>query len=147
MTARASVIWLDFNGVTRQTIITSDDTMGLGTVWVAAQACSRAQIQTTWASDLGAQVGAATTGNYQSCKMAARLNFQTGAGTIVALTIPAPSSAIFLADGITVDPANADVATLLAACIGVLSDPSGSLAVSFVGGTLMPSRNDLPPIA
>lgn len=147
MAARASVIWLDYNGVTRQTIITGADLLGLGTIWVKAQACSRAQVETTWAQDLGAAVGAATTGNYQSNKMAARLLFETASGSILSLTIPAPDIAIFKADGVTIDPTNADIVALIAACIGELSDTSGAVATSFLGGALAPGRNDLPPIA
>lgn len=145
MAKRASVIWLDFNGVTRQTIVTS--AAGAGAIWAAAQAASQAQVQMTWESALGAPVGAATAGNYQSNKMSAQLVFQTAAGSNLRLTIPAPSLGIFLADGQTVDPANALVLAIVASCIGSLSDAAGNVAVTFVGGTLQPGRDDLPPIA
>jgi hypothetical protein len=145
MAKRASVIWLDFNGVSRQTIITS--TTGAGAIWAAVQAASQAQVEMSWESVLGASVGTPAAGNYQSAKMAAQLTYQTGSGAILRLTVPAPSLGIFLADGETVDPSTALVIAINTAAIGLLSDVSGNTAVTYVGGVLQPSRNDLPPIA
>lgn len=141
---RAGVIWLDFNGVTRQTIIQS--LAGAAAIWTAAQACSLAQIQATWESPLGPAVGTQINGNYQSNKMSATLQFQTAAGSIVRLTLPAPNRVVFMPDGTTIDPTNPNIAALIAACIGSLSDGAGNAAVSYLGGTLDPARNDLPPV-
>jgi len=145
MTDRASVIWGDANGVTRQTIITTST--GAGTIWAAVQAASQAGINTTWESALGAPVGTSATGSYQSVKVSAQLTFQTASGSFLRLTIPAPSVGIFLADHETVDPANLSVIAIVAACIGTLSDAGGNVAVLFVGGVLQPGRDDLPPVA
>ena len=146
MTAtRASVIWEDFNGVTRQTIVTS--AAGAGAIWTAVKAASQAAVQTTWESLLGAGVGSAAAGTYQSNKVSAQLTFQTASGSLLRLTIPAPSVGIFLADRQTVDPANALVIAIVAAAIGSLSDEAGNVAVSYVAGVLQPGRDDLPPVA
>lgn len=145
MTKRASVIWQDFNGITRQTIITSAS--GGGAVWAAVQAASQSGVQTSWESSLGAPVGTPATGAYQSVRSAAQLTFQTASGDLLRLTVPAPSLGIFMADSQTVDPANALVIAIVAACVGTLSDAAGNTAVSYVGGVLQPGRNDLPPTA
>lgn len=141
---RASVIWLDFNGVTRQTILSS--LTGAGAVWAAVQACSRAQVLTSWESPLGATVGAAANASYQSVKVSAQLTFQTASGSLLRLTVPAPLLTIMLADGQTVNPADPLVAAVIAAAVGTLTDGSGNAAVSYVSGILQPTRNDLPPV-
>lgn len=140
----ASVIWLDANGVTRQTILKS--LTGAGAIWAACQAASNAEVQTTWESVLGATVGSTTVANYQSNKMSCRLIYQTASGGSLYITLPAPQLGIFLSDGVTVDPANGLVIAINTAAIGLLSDGAGNVAVSYVGGLLNPSRNDLPPV-
>jgi len=140
----AAVIWKDANGVTRQTVIRS--LAGASAIWTAAQAASLAEVLQTWESPLGPTVGAAATGNYQSNKMAASLTFQTASGSILRLTLPAPSLSVFLADGVTIDPANALITALVATCIGSLSDGAGNVAIGYLGGVLDPGRNDLPPV-
>jgi len=142
---RASVIWQDFNGITRQTILTS--LTGAGAIWAAVQAASQAQAQTSWESVLGAPVGSSAAGTYQSVKSSAQLLYQTGSGAQLKLTIPAPSIGIFLADRQTIDPANALIIAINAAAIGLLSDAAGNAATTFIGGTLQPGRDDLPPTA
>lgn len=142
---RASVIWLDYNGVTRQTIISS--LTGAGSIWAAVQACSNAEVLTSWESVLGNIVGAATAANYQSVKMSAQLVFSTASGSLLRLTIPAPSLSCFLADGVTIDPTNAAIAAVITAAVGSLTDGAGNTAAAYVAGTLQPTRNDLPPIA
>lgn len=142
---RASIIWLDVNGVSRQTILTS--TTGAGAIWAAVQAASQAQVETSWESVLGASVGSAASGAYQSVKMSASLLYQTGSGGSLRITIPAPQLSIFLPDGVTVDPSNSLVIAINTAAIGLLSNGGGTTAATFVGGILNPSRNDLPPIA
>lgn len=145
MAVRASLVWSDANGVSRQTVVTT--TTGASGIWTAVQAASQAQIDTEWESALGPQVGASATGSYQSVRVSAQLMFQTGSGSILRLTIPAPSAGIFLADKQTVDPANTLVAAIVTACLGTLSDAAGNTAVAFLGGTLQPGRNDLPPVS
>lgn len=142
---RGSYIWIDANGVTRQTILTT--LAGGAAIAAAIQAASQAGLETSWESVLGAPVGAAAVGNYQSVKMAAQLTYQTATGSILKVTLPAPAIGVFLADKRTIDPANALVIALNAAVIGALSDGAGNAAVSYLGGLLQPSRNDLPPIA
>lgn len=141
---RASVIWLDFNGITRQTILSS--LTGAGAIWAAAQGLSRAQILTSWESVLGNTVGAAANASYQSVKIAASMQFDTAAGTILRLTVPAPRLTSMLADGHTLNPADPLVAAVIAAAIGQLTDGAGNPAVSYRGGVMLPGRDDLPPV-
>jgi hypothetical protein len=72
---------------------------------------------------------------YQSVADQATLNFQTAAGNIVRLTLPAPQSGIFLADQYTVDPTNPFVVTIIGAALAVLVDSSGNPVTAFIGGT------------
>lgn len=143
MASRLYAIWLDFNGVTRQTVLNS--TASAAAVLTALQAKSEAEVLNYVESALSTPIGVAAAAQYQSVKSAATLLFQTGAGTIVRVTIPAPAVGIFLADQQTVDPAQ--VAAIIAAAVGTLTDISGNVVTSYLGGTLEPARNDLPPAA
>jgi hypothetical protein len=60
------------------------------------------------------------------------------------VTIPAPQSSIFLADGQTINLASTGIITLVAACVGTLESISGSLAVSVIAGVRR-RRRDLFP--
>lgn len=133
-----SVVWIDANGRTRQTIIKT--LVGAGSLLTAMRAGSLAGVNTWWQSMLQPAVGASTPGTYQTTADTARLLFQTGSGSIIRLTLPAPKVALFLADKITVDPANATVVSIVNAAVGHLSDGAGSAVVSFVGGVYDRSR-------
>src|SRR5579863_2339040 len=68
-------------------------------------------------------------GQYPSVNDWVALLFQTTAGTQVRLTLPAPSTSIFQADGQTVNPAM--ISTLITDCVGNLTDDAGNVVVSF----------------
>lgn len=84
----------------------------------------------------------AGSGQYSLCTTTAVLNFLTSIGSGVQVTIPAPVSGMFLADGFTVDQTNPLVAALIAAVIGFLSDPSNNLVVSYRTGVKSSRRTE-----
>lgn len=145
---RAYVIWADANGVTRQTVINTN--AGVAGVLAQLQPLSWAQVFNYTDAALLGPLGLPAMHAYQSVRSAVALEFQTSAGTIVKITLPSPvltgavnPTGIFLADQQTVDPAQ--IAALIAAVTGSVTDPAGNLVTSFVGGYLTPGRNDLPP--
>lgn len=76
---------------------------------------------------------------YGDIRQKAVMVFQDAAGKFHRYAIPAPRSAIFLADGVTVNPAQTQVAAFNAAVIGntngaAMSDIYGNVMKSFVGG-------------
>lgn len=85
-------------------------------------------------------MGTPVAAQYQPAQLYANLQFSTATGSILQLQIIAPQVAIFLADGVTVDPAA--IATLIAHCIGNLSDGAGNVATAYLGGSLAPSKGD-----
>jgi len=138
----AGAVWADVTGRTRLTIIKAATTPC--TILTALQAKSNCGVLYNWDGDIDDGPGTATAAVYQAANSAAVLVFQTGSGSVLRLTLPAPDSSIFLADGSTVDPAQ--VAGIVAACIGNLSDGAGNTAATFVAGYLAPTANDLTPI-
>lgn len=127
-----SAVWIDFNGRSRQTIVKT--TGGLAPVIPSLQAASLAALAQFWESPLVMSTATSTPGTYQTVGDTARLLFQTTAGTIVRITLPAPNLSIFMADGITVDPTNPLVAAIIAAVIANCTDGSGHACVAYVGG-------------
>jgi hypothetical protein len=145
MTDRAvGAVWADLTGRTRLTIIKA--ATNPCTILNAAQAVSNAQVLYNWDGTIDPAIGTTTAAQYQAVQQWVELMFQTGAGTILRLTVPAPMISAMKADKITVDPANAGIISLVAAAIGNLSDGSGNTAAVYLGGTLQPDRNDLSPI-
>lgn len=138
----AGAVWADFLGRSRLTIIRAD-TNPCG-ILTAAQAVSNAGVLWNWDGPLDPGIGAAASAVYEGVQQWCQLTFQTGAGTLCRLTLPAPQLGILMPDKQTVDPTA--VAALIAACIGQLADGSGNVAASYVGGILMPDRSDLNPI-
>lgn len=129
---------MDSNG--GQTIYRSRTSSGVGPVLTALQAVSHADWLVCWESPETSNTPAPTTGQYQSVKPDALLQFICGDGTIVTLRIPAPDVAIMLADTVTVDPSNVNVVALVAAAVGNLASSSGSLATGYIGGHLDSTR-------
>jgi hypothetical protein len=63
-----------------------------------------------------------------------RLVFRTGAGAPVEIRVPAPHTACFLADGVTPDTSNPQVAALIAAAITYLTSTAGVPAATYAWG-------------
>jgi hypothetical protein len=62
------------------------------------------------------------------------LQFATGSGARLYLTLPAPTAGCIKPDGTTVDASYC--ALVISACLGVLSTPSGDVAAAYTGGRL-----------
>lgn len=84
---------------------------------------------TTYAKEGGAAL-------YPSVSQVAQLVFSDGAGSTAVLSIPAPISAMFLPDGITVDTSNTQVALLIlnALTAGALLSAAGNSVTSYLRG-------------
>jgi hypothetical protein len=63
----------------------------------------------------------------------ALLTFQTAAGALINVRLPAPQAGIFLADGETVDPAQ--IGGIIAAVVADVVTPSGAALTAYVSGT------------
>lgn len=105
--------------------------------WAALQSANG-----PWSEYGVAQYGAHNSGGaYESVIDKAVLVFQDAAGTLHRYEIPAPKVSIFKADKITVDPANTDVAALIAAMSGTpgtnsafVTSRSGNFLANYMGG-------------
>lgn len=139
----ASLVWIDANGRTRQTIIKTLTGVGSG-ISTSLAAASTGAIQSAWEGTFTVTGAVPAGGLYQAMADAASLQFQTAAGNILRVTLPAPLLGIFKPDKVTVDPTNALVLSIIGACVGDLSDGAGHAAVSYLGGVyLRGSRTDL----
>jgi hypothetical protein len=80
--------------------------------------------------------------DYQDITLKAMLMFVDTKGNIHRLKVPSPKRSIFMADGVTVDPANAGVIALVAGLITGTAGPTnatdrdGNGYTKFVGGLL-----------
>lgn len=129
-TQKASVVWADAGGRTRTTqIVTS---AGSAAVLAALKAQSNADWMQQWEGDLVAQVPAPVAAQFQDASDAAVLYFQTAAGAIAKVTLPAPVASIFMADGESVDPSA--IAAIIAAVIADCVTADGTAVASYVGG-------------
>lgn len=128
---RRSVIWVDAQGKTRQTLLRGSAT--LLTVMSSVKSVSNADVLgdfegTETINGTPVPVAAA----YATVNDFAVLTYETGAGTLVYITVPAPLSSIFLADGETVDATA--IAALTTAVVGTVTDASGNAVTAFVAG-------------
>lgn len=105
-----------------------------GVFLLALQALSNAS--NTLAFEGAAVVSAtpAGSGQYSLATTTAVLNFLTGVGSGVQVTIPAPVASIFAADGVTVDNTNVVVAAFITAAIGYLTDNAGNVVTTYNTG-------------
>lgn len=138
--ARRTLQWYGTHGRSRLTHLLGD-VASLGadfdTVMAAYQAVSAAVVTHYWEDELAVYTDPPTTDLYNSVEDACAIWFQDAAGNITEVTVPAPNVAIFLADGKTLDHAQANVASFIAQAIIDLSVPiSGEPVVSCLGGHL-----------
>jgi hypothetical protein len=130
-----SMVWVDANGKTRQSIIRGSGSLigaTLSTVEADIAALSNAVVLRSWEGAENVPGGTATAAVFQSVADWAQLLYAASDGTEVYVTIPAPKSTIFLSDQETVDVAaltslNADVAS-------VVVTASGLHAATYLGG-------------
>lgn len=137
-------VWADFTGRTRLTVIKA--TTNPCTILNALQNLSNAQVLYNWDGTIDPAIGASVAAVYQAVQQSLQFTFQTGAGSILRLTLPAPNLGFLKPDKKTADPSNPTVATLIAAAIGNLSDGSGSPAAVYLGGVMQPDKSDLDAI-
>lgn len=129
-----SVVWADAAGNTTITRINS--TAGATAIETAILAAINAGINAEWEGTVNTSSPTPVAAPYQSVTQRAVLTFQTAGGNNVLLVLPAPQAGIFLPDGVTVDPSNALVVALVAACVGALTDSAGNVVTTFIAGTL-----------
>lgn len=138
--ARRTIQWFGVHGTARLThLVAIDDSLGddFDTVMAALAAVSVAVPAHYWEGPMSVFADEPTTDQYNSVRDAAGLTFEDDLGCLSEIFLPAPFRSIFLADGKTVDPTNADVETLVAAVLAELIVPVSGLAPSrFVGGRL-----------
>ena len=130
-----SVIWVGFNGDNAITRINSIATAP--TTMAAIVGCSHADDFAYWEgiySPNGAP--APTVGDYGGTNSRAQLVFACADGTAATLIVVAPKRSIFMADGTTVDPTNADVVSLVAAAVVECCNAAGSPFTALIIGTL-----------
>lgn len=126
-----SMVWVDANGNTRQTLLRGN--ASLGSVSVALLAHSYADWLLCFEGPTVQNMSPApTTGAYQNVGDYAVLVYTDGSGNNVYVTLPAPQSSIFLADQFTVD--DTQIATIDAAVIGTVLSGAGSPVTAFVAG-------------
>jgi len=129
---RRSIVWVDANGFTRQTLPVGNAT--LAGLQAALLAKSNADLANEFEGVLTVNTTPApVAAALQSVLDAAMLTFSTTSSSLVTVTLPAPIASIFFADGETVDPAQ--IAAIIAAVVGTVQTVGGSTATAFVSGT------------
>jgi len=137
ITTSRSVVWVDANG--NKTISRISSNTGATVIQGNILNCSEADFLEYWESAVTANATPIPPGgSYRGVLTRAALLFLCADNTQATVLIPCPSLSIFLADQETVDAANVFVAALITACIGNLESATGSLAVSYLGGYLLP---------
>lgn len=130
-----SVIWVGFNG--DQTITRINSTATAPATTTAIIGCSHADELAEWEGVYSPNgTPAPTAGDYGGTNSRANLVFACADGTASTLVVVAPKRSIFMADGQTVDPTNADVVVLVAAAISECTNANGSPYTALVIGTL-----------
>jgi hypothetical protein len=127
---RRTTVWIDAAGKTTAHLLTT--AAGAAAIEAAIAAVSNAVPQLEWEGPLVAPGGAGVNAAFPSVADTATLTFTKASGELLKVLVPAPISSIFLADAETVDPTQ--IAALIAAVVGSLSDPSGNLATAYVSG-------------
>lgn len=129
---KRTTVYVDAGGRTRACLLVSS--AGAGSVQTEILALSNADLQQSWEGDLTLNAAPAPVAAvYDRVVDTATLLYQTAAGQLIKVVIPAPHSAIFEADGETVDPAQ--VTALTAAVLADLVTPAGTALTAYVGGT------------
>ena len=127
-----STIWVDFQGNTQQTIMsTNSGGAGIEADMLAASQAARLRM---WEGTDGGATGTSHNAIYVSVSDYAWIQWLCADNSVVSLSIPAPRQAIFQADGESVNTSQALIVTLNAAVVGTLLGASGSPAASILGG-------------
>lgn len=128
-----SIVWVDVGGSTTATVLLADPDGSA--IQAALQNHTNADVLNWWEGPPNPNTSPAPgTGVYAPVGDQARLTFTTSAGGLVTLSLPAPASGIFLADGITVD--SSAIADVIAAVLSDYRTPSGATATAYTAGVL-----------
>lgn len=131
--ASRSIIWIDSNGFTTQTIVGSDP--DASTIQSKLLLHSNADVLNWFEGPPHPNpTPSPTSAVYFTVGDQARLLFLDTAGSIVTLNLPAPQSSVFLADGVTVD--SSAIADIITAFISDGRSALGNSIASFVAGNL-----------
>jgi hypothetical protein len=125
--------WIDADGNTRTTqILGNASTLSVELTLLAA---SQADLLTDVEGNLTVNTTPAPPGGtYRNVTDEADLWYADAGGSIVQITLPAPTASIFLADQETVDTSNTLVAAITAQVVGTVLTASGGVVTNIVGG-------------
>ena len=132
MSLTRSTIWVDFQGNTQQTIMSTST--GASSIETAVLNASHASRKTEWEGTPGGASGTAVNAVYVSVYDYALIEYTCADGTTVSLAVPAPRAAVFTADGESVNNSNSFVTAITTAVVGNLLSASGSAASAILGG-------------
>lgn len=136
---RRSIVWGDSFG--NRAIHHYYGLINMDTWMSYAQAISNAIPLQVWEGELQIFGGPAAAAPYAGVKDQARLTFDDVNGNRSNIIVPAPKTAIFLADGKTVDRSNEGVGALVAAVLAnAVAPQSGLPLLRYVGGILVRSK-------
>jgi hypothetical protein len=131
-TQQSWTVWVDAQGV--QSVRSLNGASSTAAIVSALEAYSNATVLTFAEGTVTAPATTPTAAAYPSVTAVAYLIFTDGAGHNARVALVAPQAAIFLSDGVSVDPTA--IAPLIAACIGTLQTAAGTTVTAFVSGTL-----------
>jgi class 3 adenylate cyclase len=132
---RRYMAWIDANGFTRLTLLNGTGALlgpTLTTVQTTLVAQSNADVLNSVENTLTTNTPFPPGAVYRSVGDAAILTFQDGSGNLVDITLPAPLSSVFLADGVTVD--SSAIALIIGSVIGTVVTPAGGTVSAYVAG-------------
>lgn len=128
---RQAVVWIDAGSRTRQTVFVANATGS--TIRAALLAHSNADFQDWFEGPDNFNLAPSpVSAAYPDVSDFAVLQFQDAGGNIAGLTLPAPKSSIFKADGVTVDASA--IADVILAATTYLVNSAGNTVVAFTGG-------------
>lgn len=106
------------------------------------QSASNAGVQQYGAGPVTFAANAPVDQQYPTVTQVAQLLFLCADASVVEIIIPAPQDSIFTADNFTVDPTA--ITTLIADVIAVVTNNLASPVASFLQGSLVNRRRDVP---
>lgn len=124
------IVWIDAGGRTVATIPCSDPNNSA--LMAALQNHSQADVLDWFEGADNVLSPAPAGGAFPDVRDLARLTFTDAGGSLVNVALPAPTSSIFLADSVTVNPSA--IADIIAAATGHLCSSGGGLVTAFVAG-------------
>jgi hypothetical protein len=132
-----STVWVDAFGYRTITKLVTDG--GAATVEPSLEALSNAATTQFWESPITFTTNTPVAAQYQSTSDKCVMIFLCADLTNYAVIVPAPKLSIFLADGETVDQANADVIAFVSAALACpIANPAGSVVTFLIAGYRLP---------